>query len=222
MKPYIVLIIFSLVFVFSCSKQTKKSDTETSVSDTIKQSDKKNINSIGVSLRPNTKKEIAGWKEYQLVDAILTNYYAISNAEALSNAQELSSLVISLKDSIRNKKLMTPSVNARINILHNECQRLNDMASIPAITPKEVTATITNILEAFSGLNAKLNTLYAVRDMENELDLDPDFQKILNDTTGNSLWDVKEVKEVQKEKSTNQPRKNLLNKKRLKSIKEKK
>lgn len=219
MKPYIILILFSLVFVFSCSKQTKESDTKTSVSDTIKQSDKKNINSIGVSLRPNTKKEIADWKEYQLVDAILTNYYAISNAEALSNAQELSGLVINLKDSIRNEKLMTSSVNARINILHNECQRLNDMASIPAITPKEVTATITNILEAFSGLNAKLNTLYAVRDMENELELDPDFQKILNDTTGNSLWDVKEI---QKEKSTNQNQKNLLNKKRLKSIKEKK
>lgn len=200
MKPYFVLLLFSLVFVISCTKPAKKSDTKTSISDTINQSDKKNINRIGISLRPNTKKEIANWKEYQLVDAILTNYYAISNAEALINAQELSSLVINLKDSIRNEKLMTPSVNSRINILHNECLRLNDMASIPAITPEEITATVTNILEAFSSLNAKLNSLYAIRNIENELELDPDFQKILNDTTGKSLWDVKNVKEESKEK----------------------
>ena len=72
------------------------------------------------------------------------------------------------------------------------------------------------------GNSNELNSLYAVRDIENELELDPDFQKILNDTTGKSLWDVKGVKEVQKEKSTNLKGKNLLNKKRLKSIQEKK
>jgi len=191
------LIVF-LIVVYACEKQNKTKDTELSVVDTINIFDKKYINRIGVTLKPNTKKQIKGWKEYQLVDAILINYYAISNAEALSNAQELSRLVIKLKDSISDEKLMMPSIKARISILHNECIRLNDMASIPAITPKEVSETITRILAAYSGLNAKLNSVYGVKELENELELDPDFLKILNDTIDNSLWDVKKSEKAQK------------------------
>lgn len=199
MKSFTTLILIVFIIVISaCSKQSKKHDTISPVIDTVKQPDKKNINRIGVSLQPNTRKEIADWKDYQSVDAILTNYYAISNAEALSNSQELSRLVTNLKDSIRDEKLMKPSVNARINILHNECIRLNDMASIPAITAEEVAESITRILNAYSGLNAKLNSLYAVRELENELELDPDFLKILNDSTENSLWDMKKSNEIQK------------------------
>ena len=189
MKLSTGLILVFLVLAFSCSKRTKTTGSDLSSVDTLIQSDKKNITSIGVSLHPNTKKAVENWKEYQAVDAILTNFYAISNAEALSNAKELSGVVIKLKDSIRDEKLVTPPVKARINILHNECLRLNDMSNIPAITPEEVKATIQRVLDAFSSLNAKLNSLYSVDELESELRLDPDFLEILNDTTNAAALD---------------------------------
>jgi len=183
MKLSTALIFLFLAVAFSCSKRTKTTDSNSNAVDTLVQSDKKNITSIGVSLHPNTKKALETWKEYQSADAVLTNFYAISNAEALSNAQELSDLVISLKDSVRDEKLMTSSVKAHINILHNECLRLNDMANIPAITSEEVHATTKRVLDAYSGLNAKLNSLYSIDELEGELKLDPDFLEILKDTT---------------------------------------
>lgn len=189
MKLSTSFILLFLTVAFSCSNRTKITDSNLNSVDTLIQSDKKNITSIGVSLHPNTKKAIESWKEYQSVDAILTNFYAISNAEALSNAQELNGLVISLRDSIRDEKLMTPPVKVRINILHNECLRLNDMASIPAIAPEEVKATIQRVLDAFSSLNAKLNSLYSIDELEGELKLDPDFLEILKDTTNTEELD---------------------------------
>lgn len=196
MKLSTVLILLFLVVTFSCSNRTKTTVTNVNSVDTLIQSDKKNITSIGVSLHPNTKKAIETWKEYQSVDVILTNFYAISNAEALSNAQELSGLVTTLKDSIRDEKLMTSSVKAHINILHNECLRLNDMANIPAITTEEVHATIKRVLDAYSGLNAKLNSLYSIDELESELKLDPDFLEILKDTTNTEELDFSIAKPI--------------------------
>lgn len=223
MKLFTTFFLIVIVVVSACKPSNKRKNIKQPIVDTIKEPDKKNISKIGVSLRPSTKKEIAEWKEYQLVKDILTNYYAISNAEALSNAQELNRLVINLKDSIRDEKLTTPAVQARINILHNECMRLNDMANIPAISPEEVTATTKRILEAFSGLNAKLNSVYSLRDLESDLELDPDFLKILNDTSHSSPIDLEmsiPQKPNIKSSARGKPKQQILKNKDLEQLKE--
>jgi hypothetical protein len=69
------------------------------------------------------------------------------------------------------------------------------MANIPAITPIEVSSSVKKIIEAYAGLNAKLNSIFAVKEIEKELELDPDFLNILKDTTNKSLWDVNNTKE---------------------------
>jgi hypothetical protein len=167
----------------------------------------------GIRLMPNAKKEVTNWKNYQNAATILNSFYAISNAEALSVAKELSGLVNKLKDSIPDEKLRSAAVLTRINILNNECLRLNDMASISSISPQEVAESVKKIAEAYSGFNAKLNSVYAVSALENELELDPDFMNILNDTTNNSLWDVKNKIEIQNKKNDkkiNERKRNLL------------
>ena len=182
MKFFFPLLLFVLILTFSCKENVKNDRLETTKKDTIAAS-KKNKRNISVSLQPTAKKELASWKEYQLVDEILSKFNTISNTEAISNAQELSELVTHLKDSIRDKRLKSPPVITRINILQNECLRLNDMAKIPAITPQEIDKEIDNILYAYAAFNAKINSVIAVRSAENELELDPDFESILNDTT---------------------------------------
>jgi tellurite resistance protein len=182
MRIFIPIIFISLLFYTSCKKQVISVVNETITADTLVVGNNKNINSIGESLKPNAKKAVKNWEEYQLIDAILVQYYAISNAEALSNAKELSTLSKHLKDSIRDKNLKTPSVKARLNIFHNECMRLEDMIDIPAIKQEEVTFEIKKIIEAFSGINAKLNSIYSVGELEKELELDPDFQAMINNT----------------------------------------
>lgn len=190
MKFFSIFLILFFLLLSSCQTPNKSDFVSTDLQDTIQKIDKKNSASTGVSLRSNAKKEVENWKEYNLVDAMLTRYFSISNEEALSNAKELSGLVTHLKDSIRDEKLNTPPIRARINILHNECLRLNDMVAISAISPQEVIVEVDKILKAFSAFNAKLNSIYAVDELENELELDPDFIKIFKETPDKTLLDT--------------------------------
>jgi hypothetical protein len=85
-----------------------------------------------------------------------------------------------LKDSLHFDILQSESVVSRFNLLDSECKRFADMSTITAIKPAEVSAQIKKILEAYSGINAKLNSVFAIDLMESEIQLDPDFQAILS------------------------------------------
>ncbi len=187
MRSYIFIFFISLFIFTSCKNETTSVLIDGVLIDTIVVNSTKNINGIGESLKPNVKRAVRNWEEYQLVDAMITRFYAISNAEALSNAKELSTLSKQLKDSIRDKKLEVSSVKARLNVFSNECMRLEDMVDIPAIKQEEIAFEIKRILEAFSGVNAKLNSIYSVEDLEKELELDPDFQAMINNTNEDSI-----------------------------------
>lgn len=172
------LFIGLSLLLLSC-KNSKDKPVETKEKTGIVQDDSKIIQAIGETLKPMAKKEIAPWKAYWDFDAFLTNYYSISSSEALSNAKELKSLALKVKDSLKIPLLKKPDVLTRIHILQNECLRLSDMSEITAITPDEVKHEVKSILEAFSALNAKINAVYNLHHMENELELDPDFTKVL-------------------------------------------
>ena len=172
--------------------------------DTVLVQQTKTISSIGESLSPKAKEALNTWDEYQRVDAMLTRYFAISNAEALSNATELSLLTKQLKDSIRDVRLESHSIKARLNLLYSECKRLEDMNDIPTIKQEEVTFEIRKILDAFSAVNAKFNSVFAIKDLENELDLDPDFQAIINSTTSEDSTTTYKLVET-KESINNKP-----------------
>ncbi len=189
MKIFISLVlIVNTVLFFSCTDRSKQLQDEKVVVDSIPKPEKdKYINSIGEMLQPRVKNIISTWSEYKRFEELVTRYYAISASEALSNANELSGLARELKDSIRIKDLETPELRARLNVLNSECLRLKDMSEIPAITDKEVAYKIQAILAAFSALNAKINSVYSISNLENQLALDPDFQAMIQKNPNDSL-----------------------------------
>ncbi len=164
-------LLVMLLLSFSCNR-SKAIQEVSEKSDTINVSSDRILNTLGETLIPNAKSALEDWKEYNNVDEFVLKYYNISILEALINARELSDLVKSMKDTIRVEKLDKTNVIARFNVLHNETLRLADMANIPAIKDEEVKEEVTKILEVFSAVNSKINTIYSAEDIQNSLDDD--------------------------------------------------
>jgi hypothetical protein len=177
-----LLYFFALLVLvlISCEHQEKKQETTLVVTrDSLAFSQRKKVKVKTIVLQPNAKKALQNWKEYTELNEFIARFYTISSGEALSNAEELTDLATHLKDSIQDEKLKQPAVITRFNIFQNECLRLKDMEHIPAITEQEVNTKVKEILEAYAGIKAKLNSVYEVSTYENNLKLDPDFEKIL-------------------------------------------
>ncbi|AMC11594.1 hypothetical protein Lupro_10100 [Lutibacter profundi] len=168
---YSFLLIF-LFLIFSCNN-SKKMQEGTKNSDSLKISlDYRIVSRLGETLIPKAKKAISDWKEYRNVDKFILKYYNISNMEALQNARELSELIKQMKDSIRVEQLKQPSVIARLNVLHNEALRLADMATIHTISNEEVKNEVEKIVEIYSAVNSKINTIYKVAAIQKSLEVD--------------------------------------------------
>ena len=170
MKYFSILLIF--VFIFSCNK---KQET------TIQQEDTKPLLSVDnefstvKEINPAFKKDVEEWKELNAVNVFLNRFKKASPKEVLSNALELKGLVESLKDSIKPALFTISSFDARINIFYNETLRLADMTTIPAIQAEEVNIQTEKILDAFSAVNAKINTILSKKRFEDEIEIDVKF-----------------------------------------------
>jgi hypothetical protein len=166
-------LLYFFVFIISISSCIKDKSSQTKndiiVNDTVKIEEQKDIRSIGETLIPEAKNKIENWKEYQQLDELLTGFYSISTSEALNLSKELSTTTQQLKDSIKIERFKQPDINIRINVLHNNALRLNDMASISTISPTKVKAEIQNILDAFSALNSKINNITNQEKLETEV-----------------------------------------------------
>ena len=164
---YFFLFIISII---SCRKnEPSNMKNDLLEIDTLKIETQKDIRSIGETLQPEAKKKIENWKEYQLLDELLTNFYSISPSEALNLSKELSTITQQLKDSIKIERFKHDDIGIRINVLHNNALRLADISTIRAIKPEEVKEEIQNILDAFSALNAKINNITIQEKLEAEL-----------------------------------------------------
>ncbi|WP_386810216.1 hypothetical protein [Lutibacter holmesii] len=129
-------------------------------------------NTISETLIPSARKDFESWKEYNDVDELITEYYNISVSQALGRSRELEDLVKLMKDTIRVDAIDKLNVNARFNVLHNETLRLVDMATIPSITNEEVSEEVGQIIEVYASVNAKINTIYKARDLQEALEID--------------------------------------------------
>ena len=168
------LYSFLLVIVFltiSCNRN-KNIEKVTEVVDTLKVDEDRIVNSIGETLIPNARLNLKDWKEYNNLDEFMIKYYNVSKLEALNNSKELSDLVKYMIDTIRVDKLDKINVIARFNVLHNETLRLADMASIPSITKDDVKEEVKKILDLYSAVNSKINTIYKADELQNALDVD--------------------------------------------------
>ena len=175
------VILLSLIALFiSCTKTKSRKNNEISRDSLIGNTDKVNFQIS--KLNSKAIKLVETWDEYQNIDELLKQYQNINANLALLNAKELAVLAKQLKDSIRVEILKIPSVKIRLNVLHNETLRLADMNTIPSITEEEVVEENSNILNAYSALNLKINNIVNQENLNEELSSFIDEVLQLNDT----------------------------------------
>ncbi len=158
----IKVLFIVAILLWSCNPSKKEANTQQN--DKTIQVDKKEqiTNAPAILLEKKASEEVKDWKAYQQVSELIKNYYNISIFEALKNAPELVEATQKLKDSIKVKRLEIPSVKARLNVLHNEALRLQDMSKIPSITDEEVKKEVQKMLKVYSAVNSKINTIYHI------------------------------------------------------------
>lgn len=170
MKYFLNLTI--LLFIFSCDKKQELISNEQipeSFLSVVTEYSK--IKAVDFSF----KKEIENWNELKAVDNFLARFKKVSPNEVLSNALELQGLIEYLRDNEKPILFNNPSFNARINILYNETLRLSDMTSIPSIKADEVNLQTEKIIDAYSGVNSKINTVLSKKRFEDAIDVDVTF-----------------------------------------------
>jgi len=171
MKYLYSLLLIILFLSFSCNRGKTTQEVSEKI-DSLKINSNRIVNTIGETLIPTAKKAILEWKEYHNVDEFMIKYYNISTSEALQNAKELSGLIQLMKDSKRIEKLKELNVIARFNVLHNEALRLADMATISSISSEEVEEEVGKIVEIYSAVNSKINTIYKAEELQSSLEID--------------------------------------------------
>lgn len=167
MKNLIIFVLFFCVFI-GCKKnvqQTKENlkKPELNIATNYPKPDALNLYS---------EKNLSYWKEYETLASFFKIYDKISLNEALNNAIELKGLVKKLKDSIKPKILDNNAFKTRVNVLENEVLRLVDMSYIPAIKSEEINTQVLKVIEVFSSLNQKINTLYSQKRFEDAINVD--------------------------------------------------
>jgi len=167
------IFFIGVLLIYSCTEPTEEEKSEVSQSEfRISQEHSKVVQLNRVAL-----KKVDNWNEYRSLKNFLEQYSNISPNEAMSNSRELNSLVKVVKDSAKPKFLEIASFKSKVNLLHNETLRLNDMSTISAIKYTEVNDQVAKILEAYSAINAKINTLVQQEKLDKEID-DPKFNKL--------------------------------------------
>ena len=167
LKKIIFLSLFSIC-LSSCNNK-KQQELETQTQKIVKPDNKKSINGIGETLTPEAKKLVQDWNEYLTIDQILNDFYSITTDDALLKAKSLSERAKELKDSIRIRAFERPDIKIRLNVFYNNTLRLADMENISSIETQEIKSEITNILNAFSAINSKINNLTNQQYLEKEL-----------------------------------------------------
>jgi hypothetical protein len=167
LKYYLTILI--LFFIFSCKKEQDQSKLKEEVTPLLSIPQK--YTTIK-EIKPSYKKDIQDWKELYAVNEFLGRFKKVSANEVLSNAFELQELVEHLKDSVKPSLFNDPSFKTRINILYNETLRLSDMRNIPAIKATEVHKQTEKTIDAFSAINAKINTILSKKRFEDAIDID--------------------------------------------------
>jgi len=193
--------LFLLVFIisFSCVKKKEKALQKQEIKPLL--SVVKNYNVVE-KVNPLFLQDIESWQELKAVDNFLLRFKNVSPNEILSNALELKGLVQALKEDIKPPLFENASFNTRINILQNETLRLADMTFIPAIKAVEVTAQANKIMNAYSAINSKVNSILLKERFVDEIDIDIAYIG-LDSTKIDSVSRKSMKKELKERKSAN-------------------
>ena len=167
MKYLTIILFFSIV---SCKKEAEKNDINVSEISSLRTVVE---HPVPGEVSIDFQMEIAEWNELNGLKTFFVLFKKASPKEVLSNSLELRDFIKLFKESQKSILFQNPSFETRVNILYNESLRLADMNSIPAITAKEVNTQVDKIINAFSAVNAKINTTLSKKKFEDEITIDP-------------------------------------------------
>ena len=122
-----------------------------------------------IPLSPKSEERVKDWPEYQKFSDLVGQYQEITLTDALLDSKELSEIAQQLRDSVRIEGLDIPSIKMRLNVLYSETMRLADMATIPTITEMSILKENNNVIQAFSALNLKINNMYSMEKLNEEI-----------------------------------------------------
>ena len=165
------------VFILLISSCNDTTTTATKVIDKPEASRVKKHKQVS-KIQSRFEMDIDSWIEYENLTVFLQQYTSISPNDALNNSRELNDITKSIIDSVQPQFLETAAFKARLNLLYNETLRLYDMSSIPAIKATEVNHQVANILNAYSSVNFKINTILTQSELEKNI-TEPDFKRDL-------------------------------------------
>ena len=166
--PKIVIGFFLIIALLLSCKNKNDQDTQ-EYSDPLESVSTIKSEHRIVPLNPKSEELVKDWPEYQQFADLVGQYQEITLTDALLNSKELSEMAQQLRDSIRIERLDIPSIKMRLNVLHSETMRLADMSTIPTITEPSILKENNNVIEAFSALNLKINNMYSMEKLNDEI-----------------------------------------------------
>jgi len=166
--PKIVIGFFLIIALLLSCKNKNDQDTE-AYSEQLKAEGTIKSEHRIIPLNPKSEELVKDWPEYQKFSDLVGQYQEISLTDALLNSKELSEMAQQLRDSVRIERLDIPSIKMRLNVLHSETMRLADMATIPTITETSILRENNNVIQAFSALNLKINNMYSMEKLNDEI-----------------------------------------------------
>lgn len=172
-KQSIYIFLVALVML-SCKPDTKITVED----DSVIEDQNVIINSIGVQLSPKAKKNIGDWRQLDMLTEMIERYTSITKSQALANAKEVSNMTKDIIDMVTVYLLDRPDMMIRFNVLYNQSLRLDDMSTIESITDEEVKAEVLKLLEAFSSVNDKINSIYIIDEFEKKFAVDSEKVEI--------------------------------------------
>ena len=166
--PKIIIGFFLIIALLLSCKNKNDQDTQEYSEQLESVSTIKSEHRI-VPLNPKSEELVKDWPEYQQFSDLVGQYQEITLTDALLNSKELSEMAQQLRDSVRIERLDIPSIKMRLNVLHSETMRLADMATIPTITELSILKENNNVIQAFSALNLKINNMYSMEELNDEI-----------------------------------------------------
>jgi len=166
--PKILIGFFLIIALLLSCKNKNEQDTQEYSEQLESASTIKSAHRI-IPLNLKSEELVEDWPEYEKFSDLVSQYQEISLTDALLNSKELSEMAKQLRDSIRIERLNIPSIKMRLNVLHSETMRLADMATIPTITETSILKENNNVIQAFSALNLKINNMYSMEKLNDEI-----------------------------------------------------
>lgn len=171
---FYTLFLFCTLIFSSCESKQENSREAVVEEDTVQyifQEQKTYV--FAEELTDFSKVATKDWTGYVKLTHFLKEHYLLTSPQtALEMSEDLYAIVAKIRDSFSVKELKTQGFDARLNVLNSEVLRLTDMSEITVIKAEEVVEQTEKIVAVYNAINAKINSIYARKLLDEEVHFD--------------------------------------------------